>query len=63
MTKNLKIRPVDLGALQQAHETAKKQLSTDAKALTKAQDQFDRSKKEFEAADAALKQGFRAITS
>lgn len=60
ITKN---KPVDLGALQSAFETAKKKLNTDAKALTKAQDQFDRSKKEFEAADAALKQGFRAVAS
>jgi len=61
--KSPKVKPVDLGALQTNHESSKKQLAADARALTKAQDQFDRSKKAFEEADAALKQGFRAITA
>lgn len=56
-------KPVDLGALQSNHDAAKKKLAVDAKALQKATDQFDRSKKDFEAADIALKQGFRAVTS
>lgn len=58
-----KNKPVDLGALQSSYEAAKKKLASDAKALSKAQDQFDRSKKEFEAADAAMRQGFRAVAS
>lgn len=58
-----KAKPIDLGTLQTNYEHCKKILATDAKALSGAQDRFDRSKKEFEAAAEALKQGFRAVAS
>ena len=60
MAKQPKAKAIDLGALQDHHNLTKKTLATDAKALAKAQDMFERSKAEYQQAYEALKAGSRA---
>jgi len=48
-------KAIDLGALQNTLNATKRQLSTDSKALAKAQESFDRSKKAYQEAYEALK--------
>lgn len=56
-----KVPAIDLGALQKEYETCKKVLASSAMKLVNAQDAFAISKKEFERANEALKNGARAI--
>lgn len=61
MTKQPKQKSIDLGALQDHFNVTKKAFVADAKALAKAQDNFDRSKAAYQAANDALKAGSRAV--
>lgn len=58
-----KIKPIDLGSLQDAYQASKRQFAIDTKALTKAQDAFDRSKVAFQEARDALQSASRTVLS
>jgi hypothetical protein len=59
--KHPKSKSIDLGALQDALALAKRAYATDAKALEKSRDSYERSKKTFQEAHEALKAGSRAV--
>jgi hypothetical protein len=56
-----KTKTIDLGALQDHHNSTKKQWLNDAKALEKAQQAFEESVKAYHEAIDALKAGSRAV--
>lgn len=51
----VKTKSIDLGALQDAFQMAKKLTETDRKNLLKSQEAYDRSKKALQSAEEALK--------
>jgi hypothetical protein len=57
----VKVKSIDLGALQDQFTAAKKQYDTDVKALVKAQDAVDRSRRAFLEAEQTLKEGTRTV--
>lgn len=61
MTENKKSKTIDLGALQDAYQSAKKTLEADAKVLARAQESFTASKKRFQETHEALKSGSQAV--
>jgi hypothetical protein len=63
MKETTKPKAIDLGALQNAFNAAKRQLNADAKALAKAQESFDRSKKAHQEAHEALKAAAHTVLS
>ncbi len=56
-----KNKAIDLGALQDHHNTTKKQHIADSKALEKARDSHDRSRKAYLDAAEALKAAARTV--
>lgn len=61
MAKLAKSKAIDLGQLQDTYTLAKKTLASDAKALAKAQDVFERSKKQYQDSFEALKSAARTV--
>lgn len=60
MKQPAKSKPIDLGALQDTYNAAKKQWLSDSKALEKAQTAVDASSEAYNQAFNALKSGSRA---
>lgn len=59
----MKVKRIDLGALQDQHDATRKELHHAANALHNAQQKFDKSKKAYEKARDDLEQSTRTVLS
>lgn len=63
MAKETKPKAIDLGALQERFNAAKRQYEIDVKALLRAQQAFDESRSVYRDAEEALKAAVRTVVA